>query len=205
MKIDMKHVNPCMRDPVAYRIRYTPHPHAGDKWCIYPTYDYTHCIIDSLENITHSLCTLEFEVRRESYYWLLEALDLYRPFVWEYSRLNITYNVLSKRKLEKLVNSKLVRGWDDPRLFTLNGLKRRGYTPTMINEFCNEIGVARKGNENITSIKLLEFFARKELDREASRTFGVIDPVLIHIVNFDQVKEKVIEAPLFPTDKTRGS
>jgi glutaminyl-tRNA synthetase len=168
-----------MRDPVAYRIRYTPHPHAGDKWCIYPTYDYTHCIIDSLENITHSLCTLEFEIRRESYYWLLEALDLYRPFVWEYSRLNITYNVLSKRKLEKLVNEKIVSGWDDPRLFTLNGLRRRGYTPTMINEFCNEIGVSRKGNENVTSIKLLEFFARKELDREAPRTFGVLDPILL--------------------------
>lgn len=103
MKIDMKHVNPNMRDPVAYRIRYVPHPHAGEKWCIYPTYDYTHCINDSLENVTHSLCTLEFENRRESYYWLLEALDLFKPMVWEYSRLNLTYTVLSKRKLEKLV------------------------------------------------------------------------------------------------------
>lgn len=194
-----------MRDTVAYRIRYIPHPHAGEKWCIYPTYDYTHCIIDSLENITHSLCTLEFEIRRESYFWLLEALEIYRPFVWEYSRLNLTYNVLSKRRLEKLVNEKHVRGWDDPRLLTLMGLKRRGYTPTMINDFCEEIGVSRKGNENITSIKLLEFFARKELDRDASRTFGILDPVLLEIVNFDEVKEKEIEAPLFPVDKTRGS
>jgi glutaminyl-tRNA synthetase len=126
LKIDMKHNNPCMRDPVAYRIKYAPHPHAGDKWCVYPTYDYTHCINDSLENITHSLCTLEFEIRRDSYYWLLEALDLYRPFVWEYSRLNLTRNVLSKRIITKLVESKIVNGWDDPRLLTLNGLRRRG-------------------------------------------------------------------------------
>jgi glutaminyl-tRNA synthetase len=205
MKMDMKHENPCMRDTVAYRIRYVSHPHAGDKWCIYPTYDYTHCIIDSLENITHSLCTLEFEIRRESYYWLLEALDIYRPFVWEYSRLNLTYNVLSKRRLEKLVNEKHVRGWDDPRLLTIMGLKRRGYTPSMINDFCEEIGVSRKGNENITSIKLLENFARKELDRDAPRIFGVIDPVLLEIVNLEDVKEKEIEAPLFPVNKERGS
>ena len=126
MKIDMKHNNPVMRDPVAYRIKFAPHPHAGDKWCLYPTYDYTHCINDSLENITHSLCTLEFEIRRDAYYWLLEALDLYRPFVWEYSRLNLTRNVLSKRIITKLVESNTVNGWDDPRLLTLNGLRRRG-------------------------------------------------------------------------------
>lgn len=204
MKMDMKHVNPCMRDTVAYRIRYTPHPHAGEKWCIYPTYDYTHCIVDSLENITHSLCTLEFEIRRESYYWLLEALDLYKPFVWEYSRLNLTYTVMSKRKLEKLVNDKYVDGWEDPRLLTIMGLKRRGYTPSMINDFCNEIGVSRKGNENITSIKLLEFYARKELDRDAPRTFGVLDPVLLEIVNLQDAKETQIEAPLFPVDPSKG-
>mmetsp|Transcript_5230 Transcript_5230/g.3945 ORF Transcript_5230/g.3945 Transcript_5230/m.3945 type:complete len:220 (-) Transcript_5230:574-1233(-) len=205
MKIDMGHENPCMRDPVAYRIRYVPHPHIGDKWCIYPTYDYTHCIVDSLENITHSLCSLEFEIRRESYYWLLEALDLYRPVVWEYSRLNISYNVMSKRKLERLVKEKVVSGWDDPRLLTLMGLKRRGYTPTMINEFAHEIGVARKGNENVTSIKLLEFFARRELDANASRTFGVLDPILVKLVNFEEVKEREIDAPLFPTDSSKGT
>ena len=201
MKIDMGHDNPNMRDPVAYRIRYVPHPHVGDKWCIYPTYDYTHCINDSLENITHSLCTLEFENRRESYYWLLEALDLYRPIVWEYSRLNLTHTVLSKRKLEKLVASGAVDGWEDPRMPTILGLKRRGYTPSMINEFCNEIGVSRKGNDNTTSIKLLEFFARRELDREAPRTFGIQDPVLLEIVNFDQLATKEFEAKLFPADK----
>lgn len=194
MKIDMTHENPNMRDPVAYRIRYVPHPHAGDKWCIYPTYDYTHCINDSLENITHSLCTLEFENRRESYYWLLEALDLYRPIVWEYSRLNLTYTVLSKRKLEILVRDKVVDGWEDPRMLTVLGLKRRGYTPSIINAFCDEIGVSRNGNDNFTQIKLLESFARKELDREAQRTFGVLDPVLLDIVNFADLKNTEFEA-----------
>lgn len=194
-----------MRDPVAYRIRYVPHPHAGDKWCIYPTYDYTHCINDSLENITHSLCTLEFENRRESYYWLLEALDLYKPMVWEYSRLNLTYTVLSKRKLEKLVNEKYVSDWEDPRMPTVLGLRRRGYTPSMINDFAAEIGVSRKGNDNVTSIRLLEHYARKELDANASRTFGVQDPVLLEIVNYETVSPKEFEAPLFPADKTRGS
>jgi glutaminyl-tRNA synthetase len=169
----MKHVNPNMRDFVAYRIRYVPHPHAGDKWCIYPTYDYTHCINDSLENITHSLCTLEFENRRESYYWLLENLDLFKPVVWEYSRLNLKYTVLSKRKLEKLVWEGYVSGWEDPRMPTVLGLKRRGYTPSMINDFAAEIGVSRKGNDNITSIRLLEHYARKELDVIAPRTFGI--------------------------------
>jgi glutaminyl-tRNA synthetase len=118
-KIDMQHDNPNMRDFVAYRIKYTPHPHSGDQWCIYPTYDYTHCLCDSIENITHSLCTLEFEIRRESYYWLLKAADMYQPFVWEYSRLNITNTVLSKRKIEKLISNGLVTGWNDPRLHTV--------------------------------------------------------------------------------------
>jgi glutaminyl-tRNA synthetase len=205
MKIDMQHENPNMRDPVAYRIRYVPHPHVGNKWCIYPTYDYTHCINDSLENITHSLCTLEFENRRESYYWLLKALDLYRPMVWEYSRLNLTYTVLSKRKLEKLVNEKYVSGWEDPRMPTILGLKRRGYTPSMINDFAAEIGVSKKGNDKVTNINLLEHYARKELDRDATRTFGVLDPVTLEIVNFDELTVKEFEAPLFPVDKSRGS
>lgn len=205
MKIDMTHVNPNMRDPVAYRIRYVPHPHAGNKWCIYPTYDYTHCINDSLENITHSLCTLEFENRRESYYWLLEALDLYKPMVWEYSRLNLTYTVLSKRKLEKLVGERVVTDWEDPRMPTVLGLRRRGYTPSMINDFAAEIGVSRKGNDNVTSIRLLEHYARKELDETAPRTFGVQDPVHLEIINFDELSTKEFEAPLFPANKAKGS
>jgi glutaminyl-tRNA synthetase len=207
MKMNMQHDNPCMRDTIAYRIQYKPHPHSGDKWCIYPTYDYTHCIVDSLENITHSLCTLEFEIRRESYFWLLKELDLYKPIVWEYSRLNISNTVLSKRKIETLVTKNIICGWDDPNILTLEGLKRRGYTPSILNDFCHHIGVARKGNENLTDIKLLEFFARKELDRDAPRTFGVSDPVLLEIVNFDEVspEHKSVEAPLFPADKTKGT
>ena len=198
MKMDMQHANPCMRDSVAYRIRFTGHPHSGDKWCIYPTYDYTHCMVDSLENITHSLCTLEFEIRRESYFQTLKDLDMYMPFVWEYSRLNLSNTVLSKRKIEALINANHVNGWDDPRLHTIQGLRRRGYTSSMINTFCEAIGVARKGNENITSYKKLEFYARKELDEHAPRTFAVTDPILLEIVNFEDVKETEIKAPLFP-------
>lgn len=155
-KINYAHANTTLRDPVIYRIRYTPHPHAKSKWCIYPLYDYTHPICDSLEGITHSLCTLEFEIRRELYYWVLEQLDLYRPYVWEYSRLNISNTVLSKRKLHYLIHNNYVNGWDDPRVLTLNGMKRRGYTADAINNFCDAIGVTRRGNENIINMGVLE-------------------------------------------------
>jgi glutaminyl-tRNA synthetase len=208
MKIDMKHNNPCMRDPVAYRIKYVPHPHAGDKWCIYPTYDFTHCIHDSLENITHSLCTLEFEIRRDSYYWLLEALDLYRPFVWEYSRLNLSRNVLSKRKLTDLVKLNYVKGWDDPRLLTINGLRRKGYTPEAINAFIDSVGVARRGNDNMLSIKLLEFHIRNDLDKgeknRAARTLAVVDPIKVTIVNLEPDYVEELETPIHPMDKEKS-
>jgi glutaminyl-tRNA synthetase len=204
MKIDMKNPNPTMRDPVAYRIKYAPHPHAGDKWCIYPTYDYTHCINDSLENITHSLCTLEFEIRRDSYYWLLEALDLYRPFVWEYSRLNISNFVMSKRRLTLMVDQKIVRGWDDPRMPTINGLRRRGYTSEAINHFVDTVGVTRRGNENFVSYKLLEHSLKLDLDKKAPRTMGVIDPVVINLVNVASDFKKEISIPLFPKNKELG-
>jgi glutaminyl-tRNA synthetase len=205
LKIDMTHDNPNMRDPCAYRVRYTAHPHSGDKWCIYPTYDYTHCIVDSLENITHSLCTLEFEIRRESYFWLLQALGIFRPNVWEFSRLNIDHTVTSKRKLQQLVDDKTVRGWDDPRLHSIQGLRRKGYTPSMINRFCEEIGVSRKGNENLTSYKVLEHFARLELDETAPRTFGVADALSIEIVNFEDVAAELreVKAALFPGNKEK--
>jgi len=203
-KMDMQHANTTMRDLVIYRVRYVPHPHSGDKWCIYPTYDWTHGIVDSLENVTHSCCTLEFEIRRECYYWFLKALDLYKPYVWEFSRLNMSNTVLSKRKIEKLINEKLVSGWDDPRLHTIQGLRRRGYTPSMINTFCTQIGVSRKGNENLTDYRKLEFYARKELDATAPRTFGITEPILLEIVNLATPGEK-ISAPLFPADPTKGS
>lgn len=202
MKIDMKHNNPCMRDPVAYRIKYVPHPHLGSKWCIYPTYDFTHCLNDSLENITHSLCTLEFEIRRDSYYWLLEAADMYRPFVWEYSRLNLTRNVLSKRKLTQLVTTHLVNGWDDPRMLTINGLRRRGYTNDAINAFIDSIGVTRRGNENIISIKVLESAIKNDLDKKAQRTMAVIEPIKVVLSN---VKENTVyDSFLFPKLKEQG-
>lgn len=205
VKMDMQHENPNMRDFVAYRIRYVEHPMTGDKWCIYPTYDYTHCLVDSIENITHSLCTLEFEIRRESYYQLLKDCEIYKPYVWEYSRLNISNTVLSKRKIETLVNEGHVNGWKDPRLLTVEGLKKRGYTPSMINDFCAHLGVSRKGNENLTSYKLLEKFARTELDREAPRVFAVMNPILLEITNFDTAKETKFEVPIFPADPSKGT
>jgi glutaminyl-tRNA synthetase len=160
---------------------------------------------DSLENVTHSLCTLEFEIRRDSYYWLLEALDIYRPFVWEYSRLNLTRNVLSKRRLQKLVETKLVRGWDDPRLLTLNGLRRRGYTATAINDFVDRIGVTRRGNENIISIGNLESSIRRELDKSAPRSMAVLKPLKVTFENLDSNFSKNIETHLFPKDPSQGS
>lgn len=202
MKIDMKHPNPCMRDPVAYRIKYVPHPHCGDKWCIYPTYDFTHCLVDSFENITHSLCTLEFEIRRDSYYWLLEAAELYRPFVWEYSRLNLTKNVLSKRKLTQLVNSHHVNGWDDPRMLTINGLRRKGYTADSINTFIDQIGVTRRGNENVLSIKLLENCIKNELDKTAPRSLAVVDPIKVTLSNVNE--DSQLDSFLFPKLKEKG-
>eukprot|EP00743_Colponemidia_sp_Colp-15_P001026 GILK01001132.1.p1 GENE.GILK01001132.1~~GILK01001132.1.p1 ORF type:complete len:787 (+),score=153.39 GILK01001132.1:47-2407(+) len=198
LKIDMENPNPTMRDPVAYRIKYTAHPHCGDKWCIYPTYDYTHCLVDSLENITHSLCTLEFEIRRDLYYWILEALDMYRPSVWEFSRLNISNTVLSKRKLHHLVHAGIVNGWDDPRILTLNGLKRRGYTPEAINLFCDEVGVTRRGNENVLSIGLLEHCCRTVLDNTAPRTMVVLNPLRVTLINYNDRPVTMIAVPDFP-------
>jgi glutaminyl-tRNA synthetase len=158
LKIDMASANPTLWDPVAYRIKYTPHPHTGAAWCIYPSYDFSHSIIDSLEHIDYSLCTLEFEVRRDLYYWTLEALDLWRPHVWEFARLNITHVQLSKRKILSLVTTKRVRGWDDPRIPTINGLRRRGYTAEAINAFCRDIGVSR--NDNTVEHSKLEYHIR---------------------------------------------
>jgi len=174
----------------------------GDKWCIYPTYDFTHCIHDSLEHITHSLCTLEFEIRRDSYYWLLEALEIYRPFVWEYSRLNLSRNVLSKRRLQTLVEKKFVNGWDDPRLLTINGLRRRGYTRDAINSFIDSIGVTRRGNENILSIHNLEVIVRRDLDKNAQRTMSVVHPIKVVLENL--TSEKEIETLLFPKNPEKG-
>lgn len=196
MKMDHKNENFNMFDLIAYRIKFVPHPKAGDEWCIYPSYDFTHCIVDSLENITHSLCTLEFETRRASYYWLLEVLDLYKPLVWEYSRLNITHTVLSKRKLNRLVTDGYVSGWDDPRLMTLAGLRRRGVTPNAINMFCQELGITRSDAE--VHPHLLEYSIRADLDATSPRALGVLRPLKVVIENLPDDHFEEVEARVFP-------
>ncbi|KAL1223314.1 Glutamine--tRNA ligase, cytoplasmic [Cardamine amara subsp. amara] len=197
MKQDMQNDNCNMYDLIAYRIKFTPHPHAGDKWCIYPSYDYAHCIVDSLENITHSLCTLEFETRRASYYWLLHSLGLYMPHVWEYSRLNITNTVMSKRKLNHIVTNNHVDGWDDPRLLTLAGLRRRGVTPTAINAFIRGIGITRSDGSMI-NMSRLEHHIREELNKTAPRTMVVLDPLKVVITNFETDKVIELDAKKWP-------
>ncbi|TMW63959.1 hypothetical protein Poli38472_014664 [Pythium oligandrum] len=206
MKMDLASPNPNMWDHVAYRIKYVPHPHIGDKWCIYPTYDYTHCIVDALEHIDYSICTLEFETRRESYYWLLDELDLYKPKVYEFARLAMTYTQLSKRKLLKLVTSGMVRGWDDPRMGTLNGLKRRGFTPEIIKRFCKDIGVTRV--QSTIQIERLYSVARDVLGDKSKRIMAVLDPVEVVIENFDEVPNKELlkcKVPDYPQDVERDN
>ncbi|KAJ0247535.1 Glutamine--tRNA ligase [Hirschfeldia incana] len=197
MKQDMQNDNCNMRDPVAYRIKFAPHPRTGDKWCIYPTYDFAHCIVDSLENITHSLCTLEFETRRAPYYWLLHSLDLYMPYVWEYSRLNITNTVMSKRQLNYIVTNKHVDGWDDPRLLTLAGLRRRGVTPTAISDFIRGMGITRSDGSMI-HVSRLEHHIREELDKTAPRTMVVLNPLKVVITNLESDKVIELDAKRWP-------
>ncbi|KAG0604844.1 hypothetical protein M758_9G012600 [Ceratodon purpureus] len=202
MKQDMKNDNFNMYDLIAYRIKFTPHPHIGDKWCIYPSYDYTHCIVDALENITHSLCTLEFESRRASYYWLLDSLDLYLPYVWEYARLNITNTVMSKRKLNSLVTDRHVDGWDDCRLPTLAGLRRRGFTPDAINAFCRGIGITR--SDNLIQMELLEHYVRDDMNKNAPRTMVVLNPLKVIVTNLKDNEVEELEAKIWP-DAREGS
>ncbi|XP_027153022.1 glutamine--tRNA ligase-like [Coffea eugenioides] len=197
MKQDMQSDNFNMYDLIAYRIKFTPHPHAGDKWCIYPSYDYAHCIVDSLENITHSLCSLEFETRRASYYWLLDALGLYLPYVWEYSRLNLTNTVMSKRKLNRLVTDKWVDGWDDPRLMTLAGLRRRGVTPTAINAFVRGIGITRS-DSSLIRLDRLEYHIREELNKTAARAMVVLNPLKVVITNLEAGSVMDLDAKKWP-------
>lgn len=203
MKMDLTSPNPNLWDQVAYRIKYVAHPHAGKAWCIYPTYDYTHCIVDALEHIDYSICTLEFETRRESYYWLLDALNLYKPKVYEFARLAVTHMVMSKRKLLKLVVGGKVRGWNDPRLATLNGLKRRGFTPAIIRQFCQEIGVTRV--QSTIQIEKLYAVARDAFGMECKRVMAVLDPVEVVISNFDLATSEMVRcrAPDYPQDEQR--
>ncbi|RVE70731.1 hypothetical protein OJAV_G00067230 [Oryzias javanicus] len=190
-------------DPVAYRIKYTPHHRTGDEWCIYPTYDYTHCLCDSIENITHSLCTKEFQARRSSYYWLCNALDLYCPVQWEYGRLNLTYTVVSKRKIIKLVETGVVRDWDDPRLFTLTALRRRGFPPEAINNFCARVGVTV--SQTTTEPHLLEACVRDVLNDSAPRAMAVLEPLKVTITNLAENFKSDVRAPDFPANEAKGS
>uniref|UniRef100_A0A8C9Q359 glutamine--tRNA ligase n=1 Tax=Spermophilus dauricus TaxID=99837 RepID=A0A8C9Q359_SPEDA len=189
-------------DPVAYRVKYTPHHRTGDKWCIYPTYDYTHCLCDSIEHITHSLCTKEFQARRSSYFWLCNALDVYCPVQWEYGRLNLHYAVVSKRKILQLVAAGAVRDWDDPRLFTLTALQRRGFPPEAINNFCARVGVTVA--QTTMEPHLLEACVRDVLNDTAPRAMAVLESLRVVITNFPAAKPLDIQVPNFPADETKG-
>ncbi len=182
-KINMAHTNMLMRDPIIYRIKHAHHHRTGNKWCIYPMYDFAHGQSDSIENITHSICTLEFIPHRELYDWLIEKLEIFPSHQYEFARLNMTYTVMSKRRLLQLVNEGHVNGWDDPRMPTLSGLRRKGYTAESIRTFCDKIGVARR--ENFIDLGLLEFCLREDLNKKALRVMAVLDPVKLIIDNYE--------------------
>ena len=182
-KIDMAHVNMHMRDPLMYRIKHAHHHRTGDAWCIYPMYDFAHGQSDSLENITHSVCTLEFIPHRELYDWYISNLGIFPSKQYEFARLNLNYTVMSKRYLLKLVNENVVDGWDDPRMPTISGLRRRGYTPAALRDFCDRIGIAKR--ENVIDVALLEFCVRQDLENTAHRVMAVMDPIKLVITNYD--------------------
>ena len=202
-RIDMASPNITMRDPVLYRIMNVPHHRTGDEWVIYPTYDFTHCLSDSIEGITHSLCTLEFENNRPLYDWVLDQLQVFHPQQIEFARLNLSYTVLSKRKLLQLVEAGIVDGWDDPRMPTLSGLRRRGYTPQAIRDFCYHIGVSK--TNSIIDIALLEHFIRKDLNQRAPRVLGVLRPLRVVITNYPEGQVEELEAINNPEDETMGT
>ncbi|MDR2850513.1 MAG: glutamine--tRNA ligase/YqeY domain fusion protein [Desulfovibrio sp.] len=202
-KIDMAASNLVMRDPTLYRIRHAAHHRTGDMWCIYPLYDYTHCLSDSLEGVTHSLCTLEFANNRELYDWVLATLGVYRPQQIEFARLNVTYTVLSKRKLIQLVEGGHVSGWDDPRMPTLCGLRRRGVPPQALREFCRRVGLARVNS--IVEYAMLEFCIREYLNEHALRFMVVLDPVKVVIENYPGNLVEELDMPLHPENPARAS
>ncbi|MDA8621499.1 glutamine--tRNA ligase [Psychrosphaera sp.] len=203
-KIDMASSFICMRDPVIYRIRFVNHHQTGDKWCIYPMYDFTHCISDALENITHSLCTLEFQDNRRLYDWVLDNITIdSRPHQYEFSRLNLEYTLMSKRKLNTLVTDGHVEGWNDPRMPTIAGLKRRGYTPGSIREFCKRIGVTKV--DNMVEMGMLEACIREDLNEAAPRAMAVVDPIKLVIENLPDDHVEWIDAPNHPNKEEMGT
>jgi len=205
-KIDMSNSFICMRDPTLYRIKFENHHQTGKSWCIYPMYDFAHCISDAIEGITHSLCTLEFQDNRRLYDWILEHLDDFnkpdRPHQFEFSRLNLEYTVMSKRKLSILVQNKHVNGWDDPRMPTISGLRKRGYTPKSLEIFSERIGISKV--DSMTDIKILEDSIRDDLNDNAPRSMAVIDPIRIIIENYPNDSLESIKAPIHPQNKAMG-
>jgi len=200
-KIDMAHVNMLMRDPVLYRIKHAHHHRTGNDWCIYPLYDFAHGQSDSIEQITHSICTLEFVPHRDLYDWFIEKLEIFPSRQYEFARLNLNYNITSKRKLLQLVNDKHVESWDDPRMPTISGFRRRGYTPESIREFCERVGVAKR--ENLIDMGLLEFCIREDLNKIAERRMVVFDPIKVVITNYTN-SEELLEAENNPEDPKGG-
>ena len=196
-KIDMEHTNMHMRDPILYRIKQAHHHRTGDTWCIYPMYDFAHGQSDSIEEVTHSICTLEFVPHRELYNWFIEKLEIFPSRQYEFARLNMTHTLMSKRKLLQLVNEGHVSGWDDPRMPTLSGVRRRGYTPESIRDFCSRVGVARR--DNLIDISLLEFCVREHLNKIALRRMVVFDPLKIIITNYPDGKSEIL-----PSENTPG-
>lgn len=202
-KIDMASPNLHMRDPVIYRIKKTDHHRTGEKWCIYPMYDFAHCLSDSIEGITHSICTLEFEVHRPLYDWILDELDVHHPQQIEFARLNLSYTVMSKRKLLKLIEEGYVSGWNDPRMPTISGLRRRGYTPQSIRTFCKRIGVTKFNS--VTDIALLEHCIREELNKTVPRVMAVLRPLKLVIENYPEDKVEELDGVNNPEDPGMGT
>lgn len=201
-KVDMASPNMHLRDPLMYRIKHAHHHRTGDKWCIYPMYDFAHGQSDSIEQITHSICTLEFEVHRPLYEWFIEKLEIFPSKQYEFARLNLNYTVMSKRKLLQLVNEKHVDGWDDPRMPTISALRRRGYTPESIRDFADRVGVARR--ENIIDVGLLEFCIREDLNRNAFRAMVVMDPVKLIIDNYPEGQTEMLKGENNPEQENTG-
>ena len=197
-KIDMAHPNMMFRDPLLYRIKFAHHHRTGDKWCIYPMYDYTHGQCDSIEHITHSICTLEFDVHRPLYDWFIETLGIYPSHQYEFARLNLTYTLMSKRKLLELVQKGLVSGWDDPRMPTLCGVRRRGYTAKALRMFCDKIGVSKR--DQLMDLQLLEWCVRQDLNERSNRYMVVQDPIKLTITNWPEGKVEWFDCPLNPAD-----
>ena len=197
-KIDMAHPNMLFRDPLLYRIKYAHHHRTGDKWCIYPMYDYTHGQCDSIEHITHSICTLEFDVHRPLYDWFIETLGIYPSHQYEFARLNLTYTLMSKRKLLELVQKGLVSGWDDPRMPTLCGVRRRGYTAEALRMFCDKIGVSKR--DQLMDIQLLEWCVRQDLNARSNRYMVVQDPIKVTLTNYPEGQVEWFDCPLNPAE-----